>query len=60
MLKLKSEFGEFVTIYDEKGNEIVEFQSDEIDKLEDSVCKLLDYMNVDYKLIHDEELFKKY
>lgn len=51
MLKVKNEFGEFVTIYDEKGNEIVEFQSDEIDKLENSVCKLLDYMNVDYELI---------
>lgn len=46
---IKSTLSEFVTIYDENNNEIVEFQSDEIKKLEDSVCKLLDYLDIDYK-----------
>lgn len=48
-MKVKSELGEFVIVYDEYGNEIVVFQSDEISKLEDSVCKLLDYLKVDYE-----------
>ncbi|WP_195515458.1 hypothetical protein [Paraclostridium bifermentans] len=48
-LKIESTFGEFVTIYNEADEEIVEFQSDEIDKLEDSVCGLLDYLNVEYE-----------
>ena len=47
-MKIKSFFAEFVIIYDENGNEIVEFQSDEIEKLEQSICKLLDYLKVDY------------
>ena len=46
---VKSTLSEFVTIYDEDNNEIVEFQSDEIKKIEDSVCKLLDYLNIKYE-----------
>lgn len=42
-------FGEFVIIYDKEDNEVVEFQSDEIDKLEKSVCKLLDYLKITYE-----------
>lgn len=48
-LKLISEFGEFITIYNENGDEIINFQSDEIDKLEDSICALLDYLHVKYE-----------
>lgn len=48
-MKIKSLFGEFVIIYNEDDNEIVEFQSDEIEKLEQSICKLLDYLKIDYK-----------
>ena len=48
-MKIKSLFAEFVIIYDEEGNEIVEFQSDEIEKLEQSICILLDYLKVDYE-----------
>ena len=48
-MKIKSTFAEFVTIYDEDNNEIVEFQSDNIDKLENSICKLLDYLKVTYE-----------
>lgn len=47
-MKIKSLFAEFIIIYDENGNEIVEFQSDEIEKLEQSICKLLDYLKIDY------------
>lgn len=49
MIKIVSSFEEFVTLYDDNGNEIVEFQSDEIDKLENSVCKLLDYLKAEYQ-----------
>lgn len=49
MIKIVSSFGEFVTLYDDNGNEIVEFQSYEIDKLENSVCKLMDYLKVEYQ-----------
>lgn len=48
-MKIKSTFAEFITIYDEDDNEIVEFQSDEINKLENSICKLLDYLQVSYE-----------
>lgn len=48
-MKVKSTLAEFVTIYDKEGNEIVEFQSYEIDKLEKSVCKLLDYLKINYE-----------
>ena len=48
-LKVLSTLGEFVTIYNKNGDEIIDFQSDEIDKLEDSVCGLLDYLNIEYE-----------
>lgn len=48
-MKIKSSFEEFVTIYDEDDNEIVEFQSDNIDKLENSICRLLDYLKIAYE-----------
>lgn len=48
-MKIKSSLAEFVIIYDEDDNEIVEFQSDEINKLENSICKLLDYLQVSYE-----------
>jgi nitrate reductase NapAB chaperone NapD len=51
LLKLKSKFGEFVTIYDELGKEIVVFQSDEIDMLEESLSKLLNYLTIKYEFI---------
>ncbi len=51
MLKLKNDFSEFITIYDEKGNKSIVFQSDEIDRLEDSICTLLDHLNIEYELI---------
>ncbi|WP_283695722.1 hypothetical protein [Clostridium perfringens] len=48
-LLLESSIAEFVTIYDENNKEIVMFQSDEIDKLEDSISKLLEYLNVEHE-----------
>ena len=45
-LKLKSSFGEFITVFDDNDNEIVDFQSDEVEKLEDSICNLLEYLKV--------------
>lgn len=48
-LLLESYMAEFVTIYDENNKEIVMFQSDEIDKLEDSISKMLEYLNVEYE-----------
>lgn len=48
-LLLESYMAEFVTIYDENNKEIVMFQSDEINKLEDSISKLLEYLNVEYE-----------
>lgn len=49
-LLLESNLAEFVTIYDDENNEeIVMFQSDEIDKLEESISKLLEYLNVEYE-----------
>lgn len=48
-LLLKSSFGEFVTIYGENNQEIVTFQSDEIDNLEDSISKLLNYLKIEYE-----------
>lgn len=48
-LKLKSDFGEFVTVYDSNGKEITTFQSSEIDNLEKSICEMLDYINVKYE-----------
>ena len=48
--KLVSSFAEFVTIYDDEGNEIVEFESDNIRALEDSLEKLLKYLNIEYEL----------
>ncbi len=50
MLKLKSQFAEFVTIYDED-REIVVFQSDEIDNLEESLSKLLNYLDIEYEFV---------
>ena len=47
-LSLISSFAEFVTVYDENGNEIVEFDSCNISKLEDSICKLLYHLKIDY------------
>ena len=48
-MRVESSLGEFVTIYDENDNEIVYFESSCIRELEKSVCKLLDYLNIDYK-----------
>lgn len=45
-MKVKSTLAEFITIYYEDGNKIVEFQSDDIDKSENSICRLLDYFIV--------------
>lgn len=48
-MKLKEDFREFITVYDENDNEITMFQSYEIDELKNSICKLLDYLKVNYE-----------
>ena len=52
-LKLKSDLGEFITVY-QGDKEIVEFQSSEILKLENSVSSLLDFLEVDYEWANKE------
>lgn len=48
-LFLDSYMAEFVTIYDEDNKEMVDFQSDEIKSLEDSLEKLLEHLNIEYE-----------
>lgn len=50
MIKLERFCEEFITLYDDDDNEIVEFQSTEFEKLENSICTLLNYLGVKYEI----------
>lgn len=52
MIKIKSEYSEFVILYDVNYEEITVFQSDNIEELEKSVNELLDYLQVDHEWIN--------